>query len=170
MERIEKILGHWVLKYRWVIILASLSLVGIAAIGTKNLYFTTNYRVFFSEDNPQLMAFETLEKTYTQNDNLLFVFVPADGKVFTRKTLKAISDFTEKAWQIPYSTRVDSITNFQHTEADGDELIVSDLVSDIDSLTESDLRSIRKIALEEPILRDKLISGDADVTAVNVTV
>jgi len=170
MERIEKVLGHWVLKHRWIIILTSLVLVALAAIGTKNLYFTTNYRVFFSEDNPQLMAFEALEKTYTQNDNLLFVFVPADGNVFTRETLEVIRDFTERAWQIPYSTRVDSITNFQHTEADGDELIVRDLVADTGSLTESDLRSIREIAMEEPLLRGKLISGDANVTAVNVTV
>lgn len=170
MERIERILGHWVLKYRWVIILASLSLVGIAAIGTKNLYFTTNYRVFFSEDNPQLMAFEALEKTYTQNDNLLFVLVPENGDVFTRKTLKAIRDFTERAWQIPYSTRVDSITNFQHTEAEGDELIVRDLVPETRGLTEQDLQAIRETALDEPLLRNRLISVDGDVTGINVTV
>ena len=73
------------------------------------------YRMFFSEENPQLNAFEQLQNTYTKNDNVLFVIAPQNGKVFTRETLSAVAELTREAWQIPYSIRVDSITNFQHT-------------------------------------------------------
>ena len=44
------------------------------------------------------------------------------------KAVDPPGEATEDAWQIPHSTRVDGITNFQHTWADGDELIVEDLV------------------------------------------
>nr|VFJ96091.1 MAG: 5'-nucleotidase, C-terminal domain [Candidatus Kentron sp. LFY] len=85
-------------------------------------------RVFFSEDNPQLQAFDNLEKNYTQDDNVIFLLVPRDGRVFTRQTLMAVEQLTEMAWQIPYSIRVDSISNFQHTQARGDDPVVADLV------------------------------------------
>ena len=124
MQGLETKLGAWVIKYRWLIIVFSLLLVIGAASGGRFLVFKADYRVFFSEDNPQLQAFDKLEKTYTRNDNVLFVLTPKDGNVFTRKTLKAIETLTEKAWQIPYSIRVDSVSNFQHKNSEGDDLIV----------------------------------------------
>ncbi|MCK5091181.1 MAG: RND family transporter, partial [Gammaproteobacteria bacterium] len=127
IRKFEVSYGVWILRYRWLIILLMLIMVGLAASGGRFLSFTTNYRVFFSDDNPQLLAFEALEKTYSKNDNVMLVITPKDGKVFTPKTLAVIQELTEKSWQIPYSTRVDSITNFQHTFAEEDDLIVQDL-------------------------------------------
>ena len=124
MKRIEQAFGKWVLQYRWPIIIFSLVFVALTATGGKNIYFTTNYRVFFSEDNPQLLEFEALENTYVQNDNVFFILEPASGKVFTRETLSAVEYLTERAWQTPFSNRVDSITNIQNTEAEEDDLIV----------------------------------------------
>jgi predicted RND superfamily exporter protein len=170
MDKFERTFGHWVVKYRWWIIIINLAVVFLAASGGRFLHFTNNYRVFFSDDNPQLLAFEAQENTYTKNDNVLFVLTPEDGNVFTRETLAAIEELTERAWQIPYSSRVDSLSNFQHTEAVGDELIVRDLVSDALQLGDAGLENIKNIALSEPILYKNLISDRAHVTGVNVTV
>lgn len=170
MDKFERAFGHWVVKYRWWIIIINLAVVFLAASGGRFLHFTNNYRVFFSDDNPQLLAFEAQENTYTKNDNVLFVITPEDGNVFTRETLAAIEELTERAWQIPYSNRVDSLSNFQHTEAVGDELIVRDLVSDALQLGDAGLDNIKNIALSEPILYKNLISDRAHVTGVNVTV
>ena len=150
--------------------LLSLLAVFAAASGGARLSFTTNYRVFFSEDNPQLLAFEALENTYNKNDNVMFVLAPADGDVFTRETLAAVRDLTERAWQMPYSTRVDSITNFQYTQAQGDDLSVGDLVADPAALDADGLKAVRAIALAEPLLARRLVSDRGHVTAVNVTI
>lgn len=147
-----------------------LILVMISGFGMKNLYLTTSYRVFFSKENPERMAFELLENTYSKSDNVQFIIAPKNGKIFTRENLKLVQEVTEEAWQTPYSSRVDSITNFQHTEAEEDDLIVADLVSDIDSLREDDLARIQAIAMQEPLLYKSLISDRAHVTAVNITV
>lgn len=170
MKNFERHFADWVLRFRWLIILASLLLVGLLASGGKNLSMTTNYRVFFSEDNPQRLAFEALENTYTKNDNIMFVLAPKGGEVFTKEVLTAVSELTKKAWQVPYSSRVDSVTNFQHTEAEGDDLKVADLVEDVERLDERELWRVKKIALAEPLLVRRLISDSGDVTAVNVTV
>ena len=52
----------------------------------------------------------------------------------TPEWLAVVQKMTEASWQIPYSSRVNSVTNFQNTEAQGDDLIVADLVESIDSL------------------------------------
>ena len=170
MQGLETKLGAWVIKYRWLIIVFSLLLVIGAASGGRFLVFKADYRVFFSEDNPQLQAFDKLEKTYTRNDNVLFVLTPKDGNVFTRKTLKAIETLTEKAWQIPYSIRVDSVSNFQHTHSEGDDLIVEDLVTDADKLSNAELENIKNIAINEPLLKRRLVSPTGHVTSVSATI
>jgi predicted RND superfamily exporter protein len=159
-----------VIRYRWLIIILSIILVLGAAKGMKLLTLTTDYRVFFSEDNPQLLAFEELQNTYTKNDNILIAIAPKDKKVFTRETLAAIETLTEQSWQIPYSLRVDSLSNYQHTRGEEDDLIVADLYSDANGLMDSDVETVKQIALHEPLLVKRLISEKGDVTAINVTI
>lgn len=170
MNRLETRYPQWVLRNRWLIIFLTLIVVIGAASGGRLISFTTSYRVFFSADNPQLLAFEALEKTYVQNDNVLFVLAPDDGNVFSQKMLSVVEELTEKAWQIPYSNRVDSITNFQHTEAEEDDLIVKDLVTDATNLSDEELEKIKNIAINEPLLETRLISTSGHVTGINVTV
>ncbi|MBI3188391.1 MAG: MMPL family transporter [Gammaproteobacteria bacterium] len=161
---------EWLLRWKYAVVVATLLLVALLAAGLPRLHFTNDYRVFFSKENPQLLAFENLQNTYTKNDNVLFVITPKDGKVFTPETLTAVRDITKASWQIPYSIRVDSITNFQHTSADEDDLIVDDLVPDPETLSEEDLQYIKDVALTEPMLINRLISKDTAYTGVNVVV
>lgn len=161
-------LSEFVLTWRWPVILISLLATILIATGAQQLTFASNYRVFFSEANPELTAFEAFQGTYTKNDNFLIVLEPADGDVFTPSTLAVVEQLTEDAWRIPYTSRVDSITNFQHTYAIGEELIVEDLVQNAETLSQAELDARREIALAEPLIRSQLLTENADVTAVNV--
>lgn len=156
-----------IIRLRWPIIILTLLIVGVIASGITNIGFSSNYRVFFSSDNEQLVAFETIQNTYSKSDNVLIVVEPEDGDVFTRDVLAAVKELTERSWQLPYSTRVDSITNYQHTMAEEDDLVVADLVEFPEDV---DLEYVRNVALSEPLLVKRLISPEAHVTAVNVTV
>ena len=161
---------EWLLKWKYAVVAATVMLTILLAAGVTRLHFTNDYRVFFSKENPQLLAFENLQNTYTKNDNVLFVITPKDHNVFTPETLTAVRDITKQSWQIPYSIRVDSITNFQHTSADEDDLIVDDLVPNPETLSEEDLQYIKEVALTEPMLINRLISKDAAYTGVNVVI
>ena len=161
---------RWVIRWKYLVVLASIALVVAAAYGGQFLGFSNDYRMFFGDDNPQLLAFEKMQKTFNKNDNILFVVTPKSGKVFTPETLTVIQDITKEAWQIPYSTRVDSITNHQHTFAEEDDLIVDDLVPDPTALTDSDLTRIQSIAINEPMLVHRLISPDSKFAGVNATI
>ncbi|NOY62151.1 MAG: MMPL family transporter, partial [Gammaproteobacteria bacterium] len=162
--------AHGVIRWRWLVLPVVLLAFAYAITGGRFLSFTSDYRVFFSDDNPQLVAFEALQDTYTKNDNVLFVLVPKSGNVFNQKTLASVEQLTERAWQIPFSIRVDSVTNFQHTYAEGDDLVVEDLVTNAWALNDQDLARTKQVALQEPSLLNRLISPTAHVTGVNVTI
>jgi len=161
---------RWIIRWKYLVVLITLALTFAAASGGRFLGFSNDYRMFFGEDNPQLLAFEKMQATFNKNDNVLFVVTPKSGKVFTKETLTVIKDITKEAWQTPYSTRVDSITNHQHTAAEEDDLMVDDLVVDPDSLSDSDLLKIQSIAINEPMLVHRLVSPDSKFAGINVTV
>ena len=162
--------ADYVVTHPWRIFLLSIVVIMFTASGARFLEFTNDYRVFFSEDNPELKAFEAMQDIYTKTDNVLFVVEPENGDVFSKKTLDVIEQLTDQSWQIPYSTRVDSITNFQHTIAQDDDLQVSDLVENALESTDNELAYVRYVALNEPLLVNRLVSQQAHVTGVNITI
>ena len=150
-------------------VVVTLLLALLLSAGITRISIESDYRIFFSEDNPQLNTFNELQETYTKSDNLLIMLLPKSGEVFNQETLLAIYQLTELSWQIPYSRRVDSLTNFQHSYAIEDELIVEDLVSQPLGNTVAELAAMTEIAINEPELLGRLISSDMSAAAVNVT-
>lgn len=155
-------------RWRWVVIALSLAAVAMFSWNARLISIASDYRIFFSERNPELSAYENLEQVYTKNDNIMFVVRAPEGSLFTPDRLAALWGLTEAAWQVPFSRRVDSITNFQHTEASGDELIVRDLVVDPAALTVAEAARIEAIAMGEVELVGALLARDGHTTAVNV--
>ena len=168
-DRAVQLYGWWLIRWRWAAIAASVLLTILAASGARDLWFETDYRVYFSQENPQLRAFDELQATYGKSDNILFVLAPEGGEVFTPEALEAVVALTEAAWQLPFSTRVDSLSNFQHTEVMGDDLYVGDLVEEPAGLDERGLLEVKRAALREPEVAGRLVSRTARVAAVNVT-
>ncbi|NCM76301.1 MMPL family transporter [Vibrio parahaemolyticus] len=163
-------LGKIPTKYSLLVLLATIFLIIVATIGGKNLYFRGDYDIFFDGTNKQLLAFDEIQTTFAKTDNLAIVIAPEDGDIFTPQTLSLIQKITVDAWQVPYSSRVDSIANYQHTEAFDDELLVEDLLYSEYELTPERISKVKSIALSEPVLKSALVSEKGDVTVVNITV
>ena len=170
MRHFEARFGEWVIAARWPIIVVTLILVAVAASGALFLKFSVDYRMFFTRDNPEFLAFESLENTYGKSDNVVFMVAPEDGDATSEQALAAVVWLTERAWQTPYSTRVDSIANFQHTTSDGDDLSVRDLVDPAKLADAKERSRVRTTALADPRLVGGLLARDGGVSAVSVTV
>ena len=87
-------LGMLAINHPWWVLLFSLIFVGLSGTGLTKLEFVNNYRVFFGEENPQLLAFDELQNTYSKSDNVMILVEPANGDVFTRENLQAIVELT----------------------------------------------------------------------------
>ena len=157
-----------VLKHRWTVAVISTVVMLVMTAGAQYITTTNDYRILFDEDNPQLAAFNALENTYSASNRALIAIAPRAGSVFTHEALGAIEELTEAAWGAPYSTRVDSLTNYSHSEAVEDDLVVEPLVDDAQSLDDAGLARIRAIALTASETAGRLVSTDGRVGGLTI--
>ncbi|MEC8309771.1 MAG: outer membrane lipoprotein-sorting protein [Pseudomonadota bacterium] len=136
--------------------------------GIPNLKLDTDGRVFMAADNPDKILLDRFEQEFAKDDNLAIIVKPADGNVFTPRTLGAIGELTEELWNLPYVRLVNSITRFQNTYADGDMMVVEDLVSDPQTVTPEEAATARDTALDRIEIINSLISADGSATAISV--
>ena len=161
-------LAGLIVRLRWFWIVVSLALVAGFGSGMQYLTLDPDARIFFAEENPDRVALDAFEAEFAKDDNLILVVEPKDGKVFTPATLAAVGELTEKAWLLPSVRRVDSITNFQNTSAEGDDMTVRDLVENPATVTQAEADAAKAIALDRVSLVHSVIPPAADVTSVNV--
>ena len=95
---IIKCYTQWLLAARGWVWLLVLAIVMVAGYGLQNVRFKSDYRMFFSADNPQLAALENLQRTYTRDDNVLLVLTPSNGEVFSAETLAIARQLTRALW------------------------------------------------------------------------
>ena len=119
-------------------------------------------------DNPDKMLLDRFEQEFAKDDNLAIIVKPADGNVFTPRTLGAVGELTEELWNLPYVRLVNSITRFQNTYADGDMMVVEDLVPNPHMVTRRGSRGGTSTALDRIEIINSLINADASATAISV--
>ena len=159
----------FIYRFRWLLLVISLFLVAISTAGITRLEFATDYRAYFGDENPQLKAYDHMQDTYGRDDSLLFVIKPNQGTVFVPDVLNVVRELTDQAWLLPYATRVDSLTNFQHSYSEEDELLVGNLIPKRGVISQEVGLAAGPIALNEKKLAAKIISLDATTTMVAVT-
>ena len=160
---------HSLFRFRWLVLLGVIAVTALALYGATYLTFKGDYRIFFGDDNPQLQAHDALERKYTKADNILFVIQPHEGTVFNRDVLVAVAWLSEESWYMPLALRVDSLSTYQHTRAEGDDLTVEAIAQYPQEMSDEDIAYLRDVALNEPFLAGKAIALDERTTAVAVT-
>ena len=159
----------------WRTFLVLTVLLFLLALGAGNLQLTTDFRTYFSADNPQLQAFEKLEADFNKQDTLVLLLKPekAEG-LFAPEALSQIAELSARAWQLPYARRVDSLTNYQRIRADQDDILVADLyAADASpeelSATAVHASEIAAYVLQQPALHGRLVSNDLSLTQIIVS-
>jgi predicted RND superfamily exporter protein len=159
---------RWVITYRRWIASLSFLLVLVISFGASKLVFTSDFRTYFGPDNPQLLAFEDMERTFSKQENVYFYIHAKKGDLFTNLGLDLIETLTDEGWKLPYSQRVTSLQNYQHTDVEDDDLMIDYLYYDALELSADTLAKIRKTTFSEPTLLHRLISEDGASTGINV--
>ena len=172
---VEKQIFSWVdslidliIRRRLVVLVLSLAVAIIMASGLRHTSLNHSYKAYLADDNPFMQMIEYVEDNYIKEDNILVVIRPQQGDVFQPQILKVIQEFTAQAWSISHTIRVDSLTNYQYTRADGDNLYVDALVPDSLELSKENIARVRNIALNEPALKNFYISESGQASGVNI--
>ena len=156
----------FVVRARWLVTLVCLAAIAALLAGAPRVSETNDSRVFFGPDNPQRAALEAMEARFTQSNALLFALEARSGDVFSRPALEAIAFVTKELWRAPYVSRVDSLTNYQYSRAEGDDIIIADLARDPATMDEAALARVRTVAMSEPSLKNVVVSADGKIALV----
>ena len=154
----------------WWVVAASVATAALLGIGMTGLSFNPDYRAYFDDDDARLVAFDHVRSEFNPNDSVAFLIVPADGDAFSADSLAIVRALTREAWKLPFASRVDSVTNFQHVTATGDDVLVEPLVPVEGEISDDDAVLAREVALSEPTLVPVLMARGGELAAVNVTV
>jgi uncharacterized protein len=149
----------------WLVLFA-----GMVA-GVTNLTVSYDTRIFYSEQNQLLLQLRDFERKFSHNNNILFVISPRDeqmGKIATVETLQALVEITDRAWRLPHSTQVESLSNFPRIVSDEAAFSVLEMVPSSTGLTPEHAAAIEQEALNDRQVVNRLLSSDGRATGINV--
>ena len=63
-------------RFRWPVVALTVLLMLAVTAGARFITVTSDYLVLFRDDNPQLLAFQALENTYSATDRALIAVAP----------------------------------------------------------------------------------------------
>lgn len=161
---------NFIFCHKFLVVIVAIGCIATATAGCLFLQFSADYRAMFSKDNPQLMAYEELQEKYTKDNNVFFIIEPQNQDVFTPSMFTFITDFTNEAWKLPFTARVDSLSNYQHSFSHDDEIFITDLIPNSSSISAPEIQRIANIAKTDPQIVNHLVSPTGHVTGINVTV
>lgn len=172
MAALQQRFFQWVLHRPWRV--ATLALLVCAAMlaGLPKIQTTDSYRVYFADDNPDLIAVEEFEHTFEQHEEIVFVVEASSGNLYTPNNLSGLRELTESSWQLPYVFRVNSITNFRHSEARGDDIFIDPLLpEDVEErVTAEQAKRARRIALSNEDTAGVIAGPGGGATMIMVSV
>lgn len=151
--------------WRGAAAIVAVALAGLAAAGVQHLSFTTDYRAFFSDDNPDLAQLEFIEENFARAETLVITIAPDSGDVFDAHALEAVRWLSGEVLRLPYSKGVSSITEYYPARGREGELVVEPLIPDR-PLDDDERARIRAEALADDRITGIMLARDGAATGL----
>jgi len=146
-----------------LVVLASL----VMGYGGVNAEFSANQRDSFKSTDANLLKLISIEEEFSSEKTIYILLEPDNKDVFSPRNLKAIQSVTAFAWTVPFSQRVESITNHMYTQVMGDDLSVEHLIDG--ELPANEVLKRKAYALKKSGVRDYLVAREGDFALVSIT-
>ena len=158
------------IRYRYLSIVLITLVVCVLATGLTKLTFNPDLETYFPEGHPAVIRYNEIDDMFIPTDNLIIAVHSEEGTLFEKDTLSVIEELTDKSWTIPYSVRVDSLTNYSYVQSIRDDLIVEPFIEDPQNKTNAFLERRQDIVSNEDIIYKSLISEDKRTSVVSIIV
>jgi len=153
-----------VVNGRLYVLIAAASLVLLALLTGKPIPFDNTTERYFVDGDPTLDDFDRLLDLFGDNEYLIIGIEAgaSDADVFEPATVAAISALSDFLESHQYVTQVRSVTNYQYTHADGDDISTDYLIEDVDELANNPAGRdrVRSIIAGEELALGTLITAD----------
>ncbi len=164
MEKISNI----IVKYRWLVIIASFLLTAFFSYQFKYLEVDSNVLDALPEDDPIVLQFKEVGKRFGGTE-IGMVIVESEN-VFRSEVLQHIEQVTDTLSEMEGLLSVTSVTNLLSFNVEGDEIEVDNLINKNQwPETESEAEAIRDRITNEKLIAGNIVSKDGKATVIIFT-
>ncbi|MCP4131297.1 MAG: MMPL family transporter [bacterium] len=151
-------------NYRYFFIVIIVLTLPFGYYFSKQKFFN-NVEVFFEKDAPVISDYTQFKEKYGNEETAVIAF--EDANLFTNENITLIRTVTDAITEIPGVQRVFSITNSEIMRGAKDQIIFEPMVPE-GSLSEAELLKAKQNILDTRYARNRLISRDGTMTAIQV--
>lgn len=166
----KKDFAKLLIKYRYLSIGLVIIVVCLLATGLTKLTFNPDLETYFPEGHPAVIRYNEIDDMFIPTDNLIIAVHSNEGTLFNGDSLKVIEELTRKSWTIPYSVRVDSLTNYSYVKSVNDDLIVEPFIEEAEKKSIEFIEKRKDLIAGEDIIYKSLISEDKKTSVVSIIV
>lgn len=148
-----------IIKYPKVSIFISVLIMAMTIPGLFKFVEKYDVRIWFRDTDPMIKTLDAFEKQFG-NDESIVVLMNSPSGLFDAESIHTLKELTKGLWQIPEVIRVESLTNYNYTYAEGDDIFVDPFIPEDLELTVDTLAQKQKVALEHKVMPDYLVSRD----------
>jgi predicted RND superfamily exporter protein len=157
---------RWVYDRKYMVLVIMLLVTAFLAAQTPELTIDTRDESFFHDDDPTLLAYNEFRDTFGQDDTFIIALKPQNG--LTPEVMQSLfSLHRELESSVPYLDEVYSLVNARIVRAEGDTLIVEELMQ-APPQTDTKLRQLLKRVDRYPLYDNLLISKDRRIVFILV--
>lgn len=118
-------------------------------------------QAWLSDDDPYIERLNEFENLFGNDERLIvLVELKQERTIFEPDIIQTLSELTEQMWMVPEVVRVESLTNFHWSYAQGDELVTEPFIPEEEQENADFLKVREKDALEHRVIPGVFFSKD----------
>ncbi|MDZ7784785.1 MAG: MMPL family transporter [Halioglobus sp.] len=163
----DKLIGLLVTRRHLLAVLTAV-LGAVIAYGTTMTRTEASFDAILDEDDPYRQEVDQVHEDFPPSTGVLFAFMPRDGDVFSRNSLRAMEELTQRFMEVESAVSVSSLINYRLDAVDADRLHRDYLVPAIADLDEEELATIRRTALADDGLTETILASEGDMALASI--
>jgi predicted RND superfamily exporter protein len=168
LGRLFTAVGTWSYDHRWIVLLASFAVCGLAGYLASGARIDNSVAAFFDTDDPAYGAYLRYREDF-ESDEIGYIVYRAEGGAWDLGVMRQIEQLTRALEdEVPFVKEVTSLSNVEFMEgAPPDDILVYDLLTEFPE-SQEELFVIRDKVMKKPIYVGGLVSADTELGAVIV--
>jgi uncharacterized protein YcbK (DUF882 family) len=147
-----------------------ISIIFISLI-TFLTYSTAINVIIFKIENPThsfIRDYNISNDIYDRNGYMSFEIEFKDGNTFSKENLSTLQKITSNAWYLPYSQRVDSMSNHNVASYENEDMLVKPLIPEEGILTDIQAAKIKQKVLNNLEILNKSYFPETNIVSITV--
>lgn len=170
LDRVFSSVAAWSTAHPVIVVLITLLCVGVGLYGASIAQQDNSMDAYFDESDITFTNYQRYIERFSSDEVAYLLYAAPDTEhgPFDLEVMRRIAQLTDVLEvEVPFARKVTSLANVEFIQAQGDDLLIQDLLEDFPESQEDMLR-IRELALSKPLYVNSIVSADARYGAIVV--